>query len=297
MSLLAWSGSPNTMARIGIGTHPISWEGRPDAGQAAEVLSAAIDAGVRLFDTANSYHLPGEPAGYAESLLGKVVQHHPLGSKVRVATKGGRLLGADGVRFSDARPEALMKACRESRERLGVDSIWLYQLHRPDPAVPYAESVAALAELRRRGEIQHAGLSNADLAQLEIGREVLGDGLVAIQNEYSPWFRSSEVELQRCAELGLAFLPWSAFGGLDRAQELAGSSEMQSIAKRFGCTVHQVLLLWLLDRPGDVIPIPGVRRMSSLQSIIATFDLDARPDIVAAAEPVINALAVGASAA
>ena len=157
-----------------------------------------------------------------------------------------------------ARPEHLRAACDASLKRLGVEAIGLYQFHRPDPAVPYAESVGVLGELLDAGKIRMAGISNADPDQIREAQEVLGGRLVSVQNQYSPAFRSSLPELRLCAELGLAFLPWSPLGGISQAGDLGSAhAAFAEVAAAHGVSPQQVTLAWMLATSPVVVPIPG----------------------------------------
>ncbi|MGO4430001.1 aldo/keto reductase, partial [Streptomyces sp. MCAF7] len=147
--------------------------------------------------------------------------------------------------------------------RLGVEAIGLYQLHKPDPEVPYAESIGAVRELLDAGKIRLAGISNVDAAQIRQAREILGHRLASVQNRYSPAVRDSEPELRLCAELGLAFLPWSPLGGISRSS-LDGTSEQDAdpvfaafrrVARDRGVSPQQVALAWQLAKSPSVIPI------------------------------------------
>ncbi|GAA4899905.1 hypothetical protein GCM10023237_18750 [Streptomyces coeruleoprunus] len=185
-----------------------------------------------------------------------------------VATKGGRGRTADGGWSVNGDPRHLRRAAEASARRLGVEAIGLYQLHKPDPAVPYAESLGAVRELLDAGTVRMAGISNVDVAQIRLAREVLGSRLVSVQNQYSPAVRDSEAELRLCTELGLAFLPWSPLGGISRSS-LDGASGREEdprfgsfhrVARSRGATPQQVALAWLLSRSPSVLPIPGASR-------------------------------------
>ncbi|WP_282707073.1 aldo/keto reductase [Nonomuraea coxensis] len=139
---------------------------------------------------------------------------------VLVATKGGHTRTPGGWDV-DGSPAYLKRACDRSLKALGVDVIGLYQHHRPDPKVPYEETIGALKDLLDTGKIRFAGISNADPGQIRLAHTILGDRLVSVQNEFSPRFRSSEPEIDLCAELGIAFLPWSPLGGIGRTGELS----------------------------------------------------------------------------
>ena len=139
---------------------------------------------------------------------------------VLVATKGGHRRPGDGSWTVHGDPAYVKEACEASLKRLGVDAIGLYQYHRPDPKVPWAESVGALADLLDEGKILMAGVSNATVAQIDEAQRVLGGRLVSVQNQFSPRFRSSEGELEHCEKLGIVFIPWSPLGGIGRADDI-----------------------------------------------------------------------------
>src|SRR3954453_1846736 len=162
-------------------------------------------------------------------------------------------------------PEYLKQAAEESLRRLGGDAIGLYQFHRTDPSGPYAESIGALRDLLDAGTIRVAGISNATRDQILEAQDVLAGRLVSVQNQFSPSFRSSEPELQLCAELGLAFLPWSPLGGISAAGELGGKhSEFAEVAGAHGVSPQQVCLAWMLAKGERVIPIPGSSRSAHI---------------------------------
>src|SRR5262245_15854671 len=209
------------VSAIGLGGMPMSIEGRPDEARSIRTIHAALDAGVTLIDTADAYHLLAGEAGHNERLIAKALASYPGGtSDVLVATKGGHLRPGDGSWYVDGRPEYLKQACEASLKRLGVDAIGLYQHHRPDPRVPYADTIGAIRDLLDAGNIRLAGISNADPEMIKQANEILGGRLASVQNQFSPAFRSSEPELDLCTELGIAFLPWSPLGGISRAESL-----------------------------------------------------------------------------
>ncbi|GAA2779799.1 aldo/keto reductase [Streptomyces showdoensis] len=257
---------------VGLGTMPLSIEGHPDGARALATVHAALDAGVTLLDTADSYHPPGGEPGAGERLVARALAAYG-GDRdaVLVATKGGRGRSADGGWTVDGRPEHLRRAAEASARRLGTTPLGLYQLHKPDPAVPYAESLGAMRELLDAGTVRLAGISNVDTGQIRLAREILGERLVSVQNRYSPAVRDAEAELLLCAELGLAFLPWSPLGGISRSS-LDGSSAQEEdpefgafhrVARARGVSPQRVALAWLLARPGNVLPIPGASRPES----------------------------------
>jgi aryl-alcohol dehydrogenase-like predicted oxidoreductase len=263
------------VSAIGLGGMPMSIEGRPDEQHSIATIHAALDAGVTLIDTADAYHLTAHDVGHNESLIAHAVATFPGDtSDVLVATKGGHLRPGDGSWTVNGSPEYLKWACDESLKRLGVDAIGLYQFHRPDPTVPYAESVGAIRDLLDAGKIRMAGISNATRDQIRLADEILGRRLVSVQNQFSPAFRSSEPELDLCADLGIAFLPWSPLGGISRAAELGSRfAVFTDIARTHAVSVQRVCLAWLLAKAPVVIPIPGSTRPETIRDSAAATDL------------------------
>ncbi|WP_299038291.1 aldo/keto reductase [uncultured Pseudokineococcus sp.] len=269
-----------TVSAIGLGAMPMSIEGRPDRERSLATIHAALDAGVTLVDTADAYHLEANDVGHNEELVAEALRAWGGdASQVLVATKGGHLRPGDGSWTKDGRPEHLKEAARASARRLGVEAIGLYQFHRPDPDVPYADSVGALAELLDEGVIQMAGISNADVAQIDEANSVLGGRLVSVQNQFSPAFRSSRGELDHCAQLGIAFLPWSPLGGIAKASELGSEhAAFARVAEAHGVSPHQVVLAWELSLAPVVIPIPGSSRPASITDSLRAAELQLSAD-------------------
>jgi aryl-alcohol dehydrogenase-like predicted oxidoreductase len=251
---------PRSVSAIGLGGMPMSIEGRPDTERSVATIHAALDAGVTLI---------------AEALR----SYGGDTSHVLVATKGGHVRPGDGSWTLDGRPEHLEAAAKASAQRLGVDAIGLYQFHRPDPKVPYADSVGALRDLLDEGAIQLAGISNATVEQIDLANEILGGRLVSIQNQFSPTFTSSRAELDHCAELGIAFLPWSPLGGIGRTASVGDSHPaFRRIADERGVSLQQVILAWELALAPVVIPIPGSSRPVSITDSLRAADLELTPD-------------------
>ncbi|PPH82444.1 aldo/keto reductase [Rathayibacter sp. AY1D9] len=269
---------------IGLGGMPMSIEGRPDRERSIATIHAALDAGVTLIDTADAYHLATQDdLGHNELLIAEALRSYGGDtSAVLVATKGGHLRREPGPWDQDGRPEYLKEAACASAKRLGVDAIGLYQYHRPDPAVPYADSIGALAELLDEGVVLRAGISNADPDQIREAHGILGERLVSVQNQFSPSFRSSEPELELCAELKLAFLPWSPLGGISSAGELGSRySAFAAVAEARGVTPQVVCLAWELAKAPVVLPIPGASRPESIRDSATAADLDLTPEELA----------------
>lgn len=275
---------PRQVGAVGLGEMPMSIEGRPDEARSIETIHTALDAGITLIDTADAYSLGGDDTGHGEILVAKALASWggDTGS-VLVATKGGHLRPGDGSWTVNGSTAYLRSAAEASLARLGVDAIGLYQFHRPDPRVPYEESVGVFKELLDEGKVRMVGISNASIAQIDIARSVLGDGnLVSVQNQFSPSFRSSEGELRYCGELGIAFLPWSPFGGIGNAEALRNEHPaFRQVAYDHGVSVHQVVLAWMLAKGDHVLPIPGASRPSSVLDCAAAVELKLSEEEVA----------------
>lgn len=271
------------VSAIGLGGMPMSIEGRPDEERSVATIHAALDAGVTLIDTADAYHRDANEVGHNETLIAKALgSYGPGADGVLVATKGGHLRPGDGSWTQDGRPEYLKEAVKASAKRLGVEAIGLYQFHRPDPKVPYADSVGAIRDLLDEGVIQQAGISNASVAQIDEANAILGGRLASVQNQFSPRFRSSEAELDHCAKLGVAFLPWSPLGGIKSAPELGSRhAAFNEVAAELGVSVYQVTLAWQLALAPVVIPIPGASRPESIRDSAGAADVELTPEQVA----------------
>ncbi len=246
--------------RMGFGAMRLTGEGVwgpvEDVDNALAVLRAAVEMGVTLIDTANSYG-PEVNEQYIHDAL------FPYADDLVIATKGGMTRSGPGEWHRNGDPAHLKAECETSIKRLGVDAIQLYQLHAPDPEIPYAESIGALAELQREGKIQHIGISNVDSVQLEVASDIVD--VVSVQNRFSISDRSSLEVLLACERHGIAFLPWFplAAGALDEDGALA------SVAAAHDATVHQIALAWLLARSPVIVPIPGTSSLAHLEENIA----------------------------
>ena len=260
------------VSAIGLGEMPMSLAGRPDEAQSIRTIHAALDGGVTLIDTADAYCRDGSETGHGERLVAKALAAWPGDrDRVLVATKGGhtrpgREWGLDG------RPEYLRQACEASLRALGVEAIGLYQFHRPDPKVPFAESVGALAELKAAGKVRLVGLSNVSVDQINQARQLVE--VASVQNEFSPRFRRSEGELAFCAAQRIAFLPWSPLGGSHQSRDLGGRHRaFAEVADAHGVSPQQVALAWELAKAPVVIPIPGASRPETITDSLAAASL------------------------
>ena len=268
---------------IGLGGMPMSIEGRPDEARSISTVHSALEAGVTFIDVADAYHIHADEVGHNETLVAKALASYGGDtSGVLVATKGGHLRPGDGSWTLNGSPEYLREACEASLKRLGVDAIGLYQFHRPDPRVPYEDSVGAVRDLLDAGKIRMAGISNANPERIRLADEILGGRLVSVQNQFSPRFRSSEPELRLCDELDIAFLPWSPLGGISSSSELGTRHvAFAEVADELGVSPQRVTLAWMLAKSPRVIPIPGSSRPETIRDSVAAVELELSPEQIA----------------
>jgi aryl-alcohol dehydrogenase-like predicted oxidoreductase len=269
-----------SVGAIGLGAMPLSTkEDRPSREEAIATVHAALDAGVTLIDTADAYARDEGEFGHNESLVAEALASYgPGAGEVLVATKGGHT--REGTSWGlDGSPSYLRKACEASLRRLGVDQIGLYQLHRPDPDTPWEESMGGLRSLVDEGLVRMVGISNADIAEIDVARSIVGDALVSVQNQFSPGWRFSADELAHCQAHGLAWLPWSPFGGVSAAGSLdVAAPAFAEVAGELGVSVYRVTLAWHLAQADVVVPIPGASRPASIQDSAAAAGLELTED-------------------
>ena len=261
---------------IGLGGMPMSLSGRPPEEQSIRTIHAALDAGVNFIDTADAYSADETDFGHNERLIAKAISSHPSRRDgVIVATKGGHTRTKGGAWELDGRPEYIKRACEQSLRALETDRIDLYQYHRPEPTVPYAETIGAFKELQDEGKVRWIGISNANTEQIEETRGIVD--LVSVQNqlslEYGSPIGKGEVEL--CERHGIAFLPWSPFGGISKAAEApAAHDPVREIAASHSVSPQRVVLAWLLALSPVMIPIPGASRPESITDSVKAVELE-----------------------
>ncbi len=279
-----------SVSAIGLGGMPMSIEGRPDRAQAIATIHAALDAGVTFIDTADAYHLTATDVGHNEELIAEALRSYGSDtSGILVATKAGHLRPGDGTWTRNGDPTYIKQAAKASAKRLGVEAIGLHQFHRPDPKVPYADSIGAMVELLDEGVIQMAGISNANPEQIRQANDLLSGRLVSVQNQFSPAFVSSYPELELCAQMGIAFLPWSPLGGIARASAVGHNhSAFQQIANAHGVSPQRVTLAWELALADVVIPIPGASKPASITDSAQAPELTLTADEVAQLSTVLK---------
>lgn len=254
------------VSAIGMGAMTLTQTLKHEPRDARPVLEAAVDSGITLFDTADSYGPTGD-MGVNESALIEGLRAIPGAlERVVVATKGGHTRGPNATWWIDGSPDYLARAARASCQRLGLEALPLYHHHRPDPRVPYADSMIALKQLVDDGVVMRVGVSNVTLELLDIAREVLGTALVSVQNELSPSRLDDLQIVQRCEAWDIAFLAWGPLGGMRAAKSQSmGIVAIAEIASAHGVSPQQVALAWLLSISPVVIPIPGASRPESIR--------------------------------
>ena len=254
-----------TVDRMGFGAMRLTgkgiWGEPEDPEEARAVLRRAVEVGVNFIDTADSYG-----PEVAERLIGETLSPYP--EDLVVATKGGLVRSGPGQWESDGRPEHLREACEGSLQRLKVEQIDLYQLHRIDPKVPAEDQFGTLAELKEEGKIRHVGLSEVGVEEIEQARETLP--IVTVQNRYNLTDRGSEDVLDFCEREGIGFIPWFPLATGDLARP---GGPLDEIAARHDATPGQVALAWLLARSPVMLPIPGTSSVEHLEENVAAAEL------------------------
>jgi pyridoxine 4-dehydrogenase len=255
--------------RLGFGAMRITgagiWGPPDDPEESKRVLRRAVELGVNLIDTADSYG-----PEVSENLIAEALYSYP--DDLVIATKGGMVRTGPGRWPRDGRPEHLKEACEGSLRRLRLERIDLYQLHSPDPRVPLEESLGALKELQDAGKVRHIGISNVSLDELERARGVVD--VVSVQNRYSLVDRHSEDVLEACDREGIGFIPWFPFAAGDLARS---GGPLDEIAEAHEATPAQLSIAWLLARSPVILPIPGTSSVAHLEENVAARDLSLDP--------------------
>jgi pyridoxine 4-dehydrogenase len=261
-------GGDLEISRLGYGAmrltgQPGNFGPYPDWEGGKRLLHRAIELGVNFIDTAEAYG-----PGFNEDIIAAALHSYP--ENLIIATKGGIDKPApDNIR-ANGRPENLRRGCEDSLRRLKVDRIDLYQLHRPDPSVPFSESIGMLSQLQREGKIRHVGLSNVSLTQLQEAQQIVA--IASVQNRYSISDRSGEDVLNYCTEHHIAFIPWGPLGAnpLKQGTPLAqAEGTLADIAAHHGVKPSQIALSWLLHHAPNIVLIPGTTTIAHLEENVA----------------------------
>lgn len=264
---------------VGYGAWPLSdSDPRPEEDDAVRAIHAALDGGATLIDTADAYCLHQGEVGHNERLVARALASWSgPRDEIVVATKGG-FVRPDGHWHHNARPEHLRQACDRSLQALAVDRIDLYQLHSPDPDVPFDESVGMLAELREAGKIRWVGLSNVTVDQIRAAESLVA--VTTVQNRLNPFFREAVDDgvVAYCDERGIGFLAYSPLGGGRLNKKLPDHPVLKEIAERRSVSPHAVALAWVLAQGSSVIAIPAARRRAHVADSQAAANLELDPE-------------------
>jgi len=264
-------GGDLTVSRLGFGamriTGPGVWGEPSSREQAIATLRRAVELGVNFIDTADSYGPDVSEILIAEAL-------YPYPDDLVIATKGGLVRPGPSRWDADGRPEHLREVCEGSLRRLRLEQIPLYQFHRPDPAVPLAESMGAIAELKNEGKIRHVGISNVTESELRQAQRIVP--VVSVQNRYNATDRRSSSLIDLCEQEQLVFLPWAP------VQEADKNPAVASAAERHNATQHQIVLAWLLASSPQILPIPGTGSVRHAEENIAAASVELDPDEIEA---------------
>jgi aryl-alcohol dehydrogenase-like predicted oxidoreductase len=264
-------GGDLTVNRLGFGAMRVTgrgiWGEPPSREQAIATLRRVVELGVNFIDTADAYG-----PGVSEELIAEAL--HPYPDDLVLATKGGLERPGPNRWDANGRPEHLREACEGSLRRLRLEQIPLYQLHRPDPAVPLAESMGAIAELKKEGKIRHVGISNVSEAELREAQRIVP--IVSVQNRYNVADRRSQSMIDLCEQEDLVFLPWAPIQETNKRVAVAVAAE------RHGATEHQVVLAWLLAISPAILPIPGTGSAAHAEENIAAASLELSPQEIRA---------------
>jgi aryl-alcohol dehydrogenase-like predicted oxidoreductase len=277
------------VSAIGFGAMSLSLEDRPSEAASIELLCAALDEGMRLVDTADVYALDQSEIGHGERLVAKALREWGGdASEVVVATKGG-IENPSAPWSRNGRPEFLRAACERSLRALGVDSISLYQLQVPDPAVPFADTMGALARLREEGKLRHVGLCNVSLKELDQAAAIVP--IASVQNRMNPFDLTSWLSgvVQGCAERDVAFVAHTPAGGIRQRDSIAQSGPLNELARGLDTTPQTVGLAWLLWKSPNVVAIPGATRVASVRASAQAAALRLRAEDLAALDQALGA--------
>lgn len=263
------------ISRIGFGAMQLSLRGRPPRDSAIGVLHRALDMGVTLIDTADSYCTGTDDMHHGERLVAEALEAYPGDtSDVVVATKGG-LRRPEGRWVADCDPDRLRRTIRESFDALGGDEpIDLWQLHTVDNNHDVRASLEPAVEAAERGMIRHIGVSNFKIPDIERAREVVDP--ITVQNQWNPWHRAPEDDdvIDFCEDEGLTFFPWSPFSGQSTADAVADVPVLADVARARDTSPHRVLLAWMMAKSPAVVPIPGASRIETLEDSIRAVELE-----------------------
>lgn len=269
-----------TISAIAMGGMPMSLRNRPPEDQSIQVIHRALDLGVTLIDTADSYCKDESDKHHNEKLIAKALKQYQGDVNVIVATKGG-LMRPNGDWTRNGNPDHLRETIKISFESLGGEKpIDVWQYHAPDPNYTIEESLTPAKEAVENGLIRFVGVSNFSVEQIKRARDVVD--IVSVQNQYNPWHRQPEKDgiLEYCENNGITFLPWSPLGGSSRVKKLEDIPTIARLAKEKGTSVYAVVLAWLRSKSPCIVPIPGASKTSSIEDSVRSLEVKLSPDEV-----------------
>jgi len=273
MQHLGLGRTGDLVSAIAYGAMGLSVDGRPDPRTAARVVGEVLDAGFSLIDSADVYCLDESELGHNERLLAAVLRDRPDRDEIRIASKVG-IRRPGGAWTRDASPAHIRTACERSLKALNVDRIYLYQLHAIDPAVPFENSLEAMAALRNEGKCAHVGLSNVTAHQILQATSILP--ITSVQNRLSPFYRESVTGqvVETCRRLGITFLAYRPFGGSRLSSALSRFQSIQSLARSRNATPHQIALAWLRGLSPNIVPLIGTTKAEHVRESAAATAID-----------------------
>ncbi len=248
---------------IGLGAMPLSLIGRPDEKKARSVIEAFIDGGGNFIDTANVYCANSSEIGHNEKLITNTLSNLDLNDNVIIATKGGIQRNNDDW-IANGHPDFLRTSCEQSLKGLKTDSIFLYQLHAPDPEVPLTDSVGELLNLKNEGKIQHIGLSNVNVEQIKLALSITH--IMSVQNRCHLFDRKSFTNgtINYCEDNNLTFIAHSPVGGHFEHMQRAKNLLLKKLSEAHRVSPYLIMIAWLLNKSQSILPIPGASRVSSI---------------------------------
>lgn len=267
-------GKTNVLVNaIGFGGMPLSIEGRPNEPEAIKVIHALLAAGIDFIDTANVYCVDDNDLGHNEALIKKAMQTWRGDGPIYVATKGGlRRPGGDWI--TNGQPKELRRACESSIKALGVDHLFLYQLHAPDSKVPLADSVGEISRLQEEGKVLHVGLSNVSAAELNWAQKIVR--IETVQNRFNPMCQRDLFNgvITACQEQKVTYIAYSPVGGGGHHVEMAQHPTLVEISQDHQATTYQIMLSWCLSKGNQMLPIPGASKVKNVISSAAAVKIN-----------------------
>jgi aryl-alcohol dehydrogenase-like predicted oxidoreductase len=258
---------------IGLGAMPLSLDGRPDEAQALGVIGAFVEGGGNFIDSANVYCVDDSDVGHNEKLIAKALSKLEESNNIIVGTKGG-LRRPKGAWTVDASPAWLRESCEKSLRDLGIDTIYLYQLHAPDPDVPLTDSVGELVRLKAEGKIQHIGLSNVTVEHIQLALSITD--IISVQNRCNLFEQTSFENgvVKFCEDNNITFIAHSPVGGHFKHARRADNSLLKKLAEKYDASTYQIMITWLLSKSSSILAIPGASKTSSIMDSLRAINVE-----------------------